>query len=1059
MRKGLRAIPIVVVIVLSATSVHSARFDGKGGETPVHLTLEIDWSLPSLPELPNSSRTSPPAASPVDLEISQGRILEAVPWPHSDVEVCEERPGGTLRLGTAHAGRVRVRVEAPVSANLVVRTGAYAVPFAISALLDAPQRTPPPVEIGMARLPWDALEVSLPEGDGTAAPGAVVPVSVGFNVLTAEPCEVVLHCLAELRPVRGGEPLAQVARDQVVPTNTARAPSIRINLETPRVEGTYVLEVRASWEPVAPREGSRISRFMRRRRLPAPSAAVRRSTLVVLGPKAAPVAPAARVPNAVVDALDLGRIRGHRLVATGRAPADGPWCVPEDVLAEAARHDLLRGLIGRGNDLALLPPGDANGRPWMALGLKVAHPGRPHRLTVHLPAGPSAELGVALVVPDGEQTRRRILLDARAEAGGTAASVSWPIWPDASEPFLVLTNRGAAAVRIGGVELVELGSDPPPAVATEAPTEAARVFGLHLGGPHALDRFGGAVEGAPDDALALARNLAAYLLHCGGTLAVLPDDLADRSRRQGLEGQSDEDSIGPDRLEVVLRVFEARGLSVLRELNGDGPLPGLPAPGSAAAQARGLVRIDERGLPDGSAYHPLHPEVARAWSKRVAEAIAPRRVHASLAGLLVRLGPGASLLGGPETGLDDGTYGRFVAEALTAEEARKAPGLASNDPNRFAARRQYVAGPGKRPWLSWRSVGVGRLYAELARATHEAASGAMLAVVTPGPGDGPAGREARRADLAGLRPEEAWRAVGMDLESWPAPGPGGPIVLRGVDFSDGGLARDLATHPGLDNPVAQRPLRGLLLSGPERVIEDEDRLVLTAPPVTVGPAGEEPLGHALAVLDAQWVLLAAAAVAGREERTARFARVLRALPSDAKPAPVRLDSGVAVRTWEAGGKTYVGLANDTPYTIRLDSVLVAPAAAAVNDLGRGLLLEPEAVAGGKRVVLNLAPFDVAAVRVSATDVRVERVTPYPLDDLKAQYQAVSLRLGRLAQGGSSESEQRVQRILVRAMQAYRERQFAEFARLAGSRWVRALDREPLRTGDASSDLSPRPRLR
>ena len=47
------------------------------------------------------------------------------------------------------------------------------------------------------------------------------------------------------------------------------------------------------------------------------------------------------------------------------------------------------------------------------------------------------------------------------------------------------------------------------------------------------------------------------------------------------------------------------------------------------------------------------------------------------------------------------------------------------------------------------------------------------------------------------------------------------------------------------------------------------------------------------------------------------------------------------------------IANDTPYPIRLSGVLDAPAAAAVEDLGRNLRLVPQAVAGGRQLVLDL----------------------------------------------------------------------------------------------------------
>ena len=290
-------------------------------------------------------------------------------------------------------------------------------------------------------------------------------------------------------------------------------------------------------------------------------------------------------------------------------------------------------------------------------------------------------------------------------------------------------------------------------------------------------------------------------------------------------------------------------------------------------------------------------------------------------GLVIRLGPGSTLLGTPDTGLDDLTYQRFIHDTFGPEATRGIPGMDSTDPDRFAVRSKYVAGIGRMPWLTWRSKEIAALYTELNATLHAVARGARLAVVTPCLDGGAAGSEARRVDRAALPPSQSWRSVGLDLQNWPS-GPGSPLVLRGTALSTEALSHDLATSPDLDSLVAARPHRGLLLSiGGETARDELDgssndpgaaegktvkptpegfslqeggglaraaadslargisqhalgpRVWLTALPLGDGSAADEPLGHALAALDARWVFLAEKAASGQEDRLRRFTRV------------------------------------------------------------------------------------------------------------------------------------------------------------------------------------------
>ena len=77
----------------------------------------------------------------------------------------------------------------------------------------------------------------------------------------------------------------------------------------------------------------------------------------------------------------------------------------------------------------------------------------------------------------------------------------------------------------------------------------------------------------------------------------------------------------------------------------------------------------------------------------------------------------------------------------------------------------------------------------------------------------------------------------------------------------------------------------------------------------------------------------------------------------------------------------------------------------VEDLGRNLRLVPQAVAGGRQLVIDLLPFGVSAIRVGAPKIQLAEITPYPseavLTSMEAQYRELSNQLARLNRGSGS----------------------------------------------------------
>ncbi len=1043
MRKGWREVLVFLLTSIIGTPGPVARAEGSATER-VALTVELSWSVPAQDGAP------PPGGPPeLSMELADGRVVEAVAWPlvdpsNRDGFVPTVDGAGKLRLGIEPAGRIRARIESGLGGELIARRGDEVVRLPIAAILERPQQVaaPVPLSLRVERLPWDALIVDFGPGagQGVSPPSVEVPVSIGYNILHPDATEVTVRTTAELRPIGEQDAVWRFEERDVVPVNRSTPPSRLWSVPAPQKEGTYVLELQAVWEAVGAHDGSRIGRLIRRRKGASfTGTASRRVVLTVVDPaiKTGAVLSNEAHPRAVeVDSLDLSRIRNSRFSAWGRSPASAEgssWEVPGEILVEAVRREKererLRSFITRaGSEPASLGAGDSTGLAWSAVGLHVAHPEKPHRISVSIAGGDPSAVGVALIDPGSRDRAPRLLLDAcgsgpPALSSGPATTFNWTFWPGATEPVLILVNRSASSdVRVGAVKLAELDPTTAPRPSQPRPSPPGRGVGVLLAGPNALDRFGGVGEPGLNDPLATAVNLESYLASCGGALVVLPERLGDRVGRRGLSGQLFEDATGPDRLDLALRILHRHAKTAWVELDLDGKhaLPGLPPPDSAEALHQGLTRINHQGLADGAAYHPLNPRVREAMKARIVESLAKRDDGPGFSGVLIRLGRGPTLLGTPDTGMDDDAYARFVNETFGPEVAKQIPGLSTTDPDRFAARSKYLSGVGRMPWLTWRSRAVAQLYDELAAAVRAASPGAVLAVATPTLDGGPTAAEARRVDLAGLSPSQAWRSVGLDLELW-SKGPGAPLVLRGAELSTDALARDLAAHHDLDDRIAGFADRGFLL-GVEGEGDAHDsgsigdprpgrpRLRLSSLPLGVDAAADEPLAHAVAALDANWVVLSAAAVAGHEDRLRRFGDVLAHLPPRTEPAPPgppdKKNSGVVVRSIGDGERTILEFANDTPYPIRMAGLLDVREGVAVEDLGRNLRLAPRAVAGGRQLVIDLLPFGVSVIRVDAPRITLADATPYPseavLTSMEAKYEELSHQLARLNRGGAGE---------------------------------------------------------
>ena len=361
-------------------------------------------------------------------------------------------------------------------------------------------------------------------------------------------------------------------------------------------------------------------------------------------------------------------------------------------------------------------------------------------------------------------------------------------------------------------------------------------MGLYLAGQQSLDRFGGRGEPGLTDALEVARNLTSYLTYCGASLVVLPERLSDRQGRRGLRGQADENATGPDQLDLVLRLLRRQGYSAWLELNLDGRTA-LPGP-AAAGLGRGPSPGARPGRPPGPR---RRPGLSSASSRGPPGHEAPgrggagrREATAALSGLLIQLGPGPTLLGTPDTGMDDDTFARFVHDTFGPETVEGIPGLGNDRPEPL---RRAVEVPLRSRPDALADLALSSDRQPLCRACGDGAEGLPRRIA--GPDHSGASRRCRGSrgatrgpGRAGSQPGVAERGTGS-----PEPGPpaaSAPIVLRGVELSTDPLAHDLATSPDLDARLVGQPHRGMFLT-----IDPETADLSTGPGFASVPAGEE----------------------------------------------------------------------------------------------------------------------------------------------------------------------------------------------------------------------------
>jgi hypothetical protein len=474
------------------------------------------------------------------------------------------------------------------------------------------------------------------------------------------------------------------------------------------------------------------------------------------------------------------------------------------------------------------------------------------------------------------------------------------------------------------------------------------------------------------------------------------------------------DSFRADGLELLLRVFDREGLTLVPALNLATPLPELERlRRTTSPQTSGLewvgpdgrTWLQANGSRNGQAayYNLLDPRVQQAVLRTIRELLERYGSHDALGGLALQLSSdGYAQLPTPEWGLDDATVARFENE--TSIQIRGA------GPNRFAARHAALNGPHAQTWRAWRAAQVTRFYQQLADLVRAGNEGRRLLLTAERTFDHPQVTarilpkilndiqlDAKLLDL-GIDRAALMRLPGVTFCSTRYVAPVEPLPDRAVDLevSDAfATLRRQATLPASnDTSPASAPLdlapAALLYHRPQqfelssiaiRSLAIANNFQLASQPLAHVSAIRQPYAVSLAEADAGVLLDGGEVLSLSGDAALRNTRqILQQLPVAGRVAELR-EQPLVVRSYSEPRRVTLLVINTCPWHTQAQIALELPEIVTMAPLAdspeesastadTSQILEP----GGPPLAFSLEPFAVHAVQFDSGGVKVTGAT-------------------------------------------------------------------------------------
>lgn len=883
--------------------------------------------------------------------------------------------------------------------------------------------------LAIRRAPADALRVRLSRRSLVFAPGEILRGELQPHLLPMEPDSKVR---LTIRLLKGRTSHELWSHEQI--TVAGEPAAIPLEVPLPSEEGVYDVAITATHAGIF--------------RWPQPSRAAlalrqpmveRRIQVLVVQPDP----PASR--------QSAGQL-GHVVEID---PAIPKWWERFAKLPQLPRLPRLwKGPLGNGRiqsrrhalgDVAELAPSPANAEvSWEAYTLPIDSPGVPHILEVEYPSDVPQTVGISIIEPNAAGAVIPIGLDSGVDLAEEVTEIAqppqWlrhriPFWPRTKTPIVLITNRRSDAPAVFGKIRVLAGWQHLPEACPDAEPASGRLIAGYLDRPllpenfSATESLGSLSDLSVDDWSTFheaGTRLVDYLEYAGynGLMlsvmadgsTIYPSKIVEPTPRYdtGVFFASGQDPIRKDVLEMLLRLFDRHRLQLIPALEFASPLPELESVLRAGSPgSEGIQWIGPEGKPWCEVYPPvrgmsayynvLHPQVQDSMLAVIRELTSTYADHPSFAGLAIQLcGYGYAQLPGPRWGMDDGTVARFQKDTKL-----QVPG---SGPERFAERARFLDGEGRQAWLQWRAAQLSAFYRRIRdelQATRPGArlylAGANLFSAEEIQG------ELKPALLRKLSMAETMLRAGIDVQHFTAAD--GIVLLRPETIAPRWSLAERATNLDVSQIADwQRAFQPLATPGclffhrPQELrVASFDQASPLRPTYTwlatqTTPSGDQNrrrFVQALAALDPQamfdggWLLSM-----GQEHATGDLVAAYRRLPAVRfEPLPEE-SQPVAIRTATHERSTYVYAANTASFRVRLEVRVAAPAGCQIEELtGRRRLAPLARDADGTRWTVDLAPYDLIAVRFSAPGVKLYQPSATWPEDIQLVLQRRIVELG------------------------------------------------------------------